>query len=718
MNRRALLVSTVALSATFSWMVPTASSAPRPPVPPRTPRRPQRIEQFGRVRVDDYAWLKDPDWKQVWRDPSVLKPEIRRHLDAETAYAKAVLAPTRRLEATLLDAMRGKIATADEAPPIEDGGWIYGTRKTAGGRECHYRRRGVQEEILLDGDVRAQGASFLHIANVQHSPDHRFLAWAEDREGSEKFRIFVKDLASGVIGEPVADAFGNFTFSPDSRWLFWVFRDDHSRPTRIFRRPVAGGPDTMVHDEVDPAYFLDVTRTAANTHLMIRIWNGDNAEVRLIDGATPTAMPRVVAPRRAGVLYSLERWDGRFVVLTNADGATDFKLMWADGRHPDPSTWETWVEHRPGRLIMGMHAFAGHFVRIERVDGNPVLVVTQRGSGVETPVAFDEAAYALSTEEPQDHEGAQLRFTMESPRLPRRWLALDMATGAQTVRQAGHVAGAHRVEDYVVERLFAVAADGERVPITLLRRRETRRDGTAPLLLNGYGAYGFSTEAEYAPAALALVDRGWMWAIAHVRGGSEKGRSWYLAARARRKKNSFSDFVACAEHLARERYTAEGRMVAQGFSAGGLLVGAALNLKPGLWAGVIARAPFVDMLNTMSDAAHPLVPLARPDWGDPLANPEDLDYIASYSPYENIVSAAYPAVLATTSVTDDRVGYWEPAKWIARLREKSTSGRPVLLRVDTQGGHGGASGTEAALRLAASFNAFAIWAVTRGRLPV
>lgn len=707
MNRRDFLLSTAAVA-----LIASPALAAHGVAGPATPRRPLRIDQLGRTRIDDYAWLKDPNWKNVWRDPKLLHADIRRHLDAENAYTSSVLAPMQALERELLHDMRAKLATAEEPPPYRDGDWSYFERKSPGAKRSSYvRRRGQEEQILLDPDARAKGATFLNIVNVKHSPDHTLLAWAEDREGSEKFRIFVKDIASGeIFADPVVDAFGNFSFSPDSQWLFWVYRDENSRPVKVFRRPSRGGEDVLVYHERDPAYFLDVTLTASNSHLMIRIWNGDSSEVRLLPASDPTASPITVEARSPGMLYSLEHWNGRFVVLTNADGATDFKLMWADAARPARDTWRDWIAHRPGRYITSMIAFKDHFVRVDRRDGNPFIVVVKRGDLGESAVAFDETAYAASLDEPQDYGGSTLRFTFESPRLPKAWIALDMETGTQTRLQESHASGAYDPNDYVVERLFAPAPDGEVVPITLLRKRNAPRNGSAPLLLYGYGAYGFSVEAAFSPAALALVDRGWSWAIAHVRGGSEKGRSWYLAARARKKKNSFSDFVACAEYLIREGYTSKGKIVAHGYSAGGLLVGAALNLRPDLWAGVIGRAPFVDMLNTMSDATHPLVPLARPDWGDPLASAEDYDYIASYSPYENATAQPYPAVLATTSVTDDRVGYWEAAKWIAKLRASSLSGKPVMLRVDTQGGHGGAD----ELQIAAYCYVFAMWAV-RGR---
>jgi len=362
-----------------------------------------------------------------------------------------------------------------------------------------------------------------------------------------------------------------------------------------------------------------------------------------------------------------------------------------------------------------MMAFQDHLVRTERVDANPVIVVTDRGSLTERSMDFDEPAYALVLDGNSEYSHATLRVAYESPRFPRRWYDCDLSSEARRMVKKASVSGGLEPRRYVVERLFAQAADGVTVPITLVRQQQARRDGSVPLLLYGYGSYGFSTEAEFSIPVLSLVDTGWMYAIAHVRGGGEKGQSWYLDGLRGSKTRTFTDFISCAERLIARGYTSPGRIVVHGLSAGGLLVGAVANMRPELWGGVIAQAPFVDMLNTMSDANHPLVPLARPDWGDPLADPAAYDWIASFSPYENVQRAPYPPILATGSVPDDRVGYWEPAKWVAKVRENSTSGQPVLLRVAMRGGHMGDTGRFEALHQHALFWAFADWTLKQRR---
>lgn len=719
MNRRGFLTATIAnlLAGGHARPQPAAlGPAPRATVPPTT-QRPVVIEQLGRTRTDEYAWLKDPDWQRVWRDPSALSPEIRLHLEAENAYSAAVLKPTLPLQKRIYESMRRRSGGDATPPPLADGPWLYSRHFPRGAEQSVYVRRlrvGGREQVMLDAGRRAGQGGYFAVAYASHSPDHQLFGWAEDDTGAEKFKIYVRDLSNReILGQVIENGFGTFAFSPDSQWLYWIWRDSNSRPRKLFRRPARGGGDVLVYEEADPGYFMTVSRSRSNAYVFIRLFNGHTSEVRFIPAGDPTAAPRIVEPRTAEHDYEVEHWHDRFVIRTNADGAVDFKLMWAEPSTPARAQWRELIAHRPGRCIEGVLAFHDHLVRTERVDANPLVVVTDRGSLAERTLRFAEPAYALTLDANSEYMRRNLRLAYESPRLPRRWYDCDLKSDARRLVKTASVPGDMDSRRYVVERLYARAADGEMVPITLLRGRQARLDGSVPLLLYGYGSYGFSTEADFSIPALSLVDRGWMYAIAHVRGGGEKGRTWYLKGLRGSKVHSFTDFISCAEHLIARRYAAAGRIVIHGLSAGGLLVGAVANMRPELWAGVIAQAPFVDMLNTMSDANHPLVPLARPDWGDPLADPAAYDWIASISPYENVHRAAYPPILATGSVPDDRVGYWEPAKWISKLREDSTSGNPALLRVAMRGGHLGETGRFETLRQQALFWAFAEWSIAQ-----
>jgi oligopeptidase B len=705
-GRRELLAGTAAFSFCGAHIL---KAAPRRYVlqPPVTPRVPRTIEQLGRIRIDDFAWLKPSNWKDVWHDPSRLDPHILAYLEEENSYCDAVLGPTRSLQRALVEDMKRHVPTSSGSPPVPDGPWAYFTRFASGAQHPTYVRRargGGGDEVLLDAEERARGKPYLAIRNAVHSPDHRLFVWAEDTTGAEKFVIRVKDLATGNIIAGPSDAFGDFAFSADSKYLFWVWRDPNSRPRRLFRRLATGGADTLVYEESDPGFLMEITPSASGEWLFLRSFNDVTSEVRVIDARQPEAAPILIEARQPGVIYSVEHWRGRFVMRTNAGGAEDFKLLWTPENAPS-GPWREWVPHRRGRTITELHPRAGNFAWLERVEGNLRIVSSGIDGVPKEPAQFSEAAYVLAVERSEYSDNA-LWFTIESPRMPPRWVRCDLATGAQQVLASDRAGSADR---YVLTRIHAPASDGAMVPITVLRATTTRIDGTAPLLLTGYGSYGYSYETGYSAPVLALVDRGWIWAVAHVRGGSEKGRSWFEQARQLKKKTSFTDFIACAEALIATRHTRAKRIAIHGFSAGGLLVGAAANMRPDLWSAVIGQAPFVDMLNTMSDATHPLVPLTRPVWGDPLSSPAAYDYIASYSPYENVRREPYPATLATTAIGDDRVGFWEPAKWIANLRRRSTSGKPMLLHTETSGGHQGASGRFDELAQLARIYAFAIW---------
>ena len=696
-----------------------ASVRPLPAPPPAAERRPHRVEQLGRVRTDDYAWLKDENWQKVMRDPGVLRPDIRTHLEAENAYTRAELASTETLQAALFAEMRGRIKEDDSSVPAPDGAYDYYVRYVHAAQHPVYARkpRGKDgpEEVLLDADAAAQGKAFFDIGATEHSDDHALFAYAVDEQGSEYYRIEVRDLATGELAPgPVNSSTGAFAISPDSAWLFWVWRDENGRPAKVLRRPVRGGEDVLVYAEPDGGMFLSVGVTQSRAYIVIGSGNHETSEVRLLSAADPTGQPKLVEPRREGVRYELEHWADRFVVLTNADGAIDYKLCWADEADPSKGTWRDWIGHQPGRYLAGMVAHRDWFVRLERVDANNRLVVTARDGLAEHAIGFEEEAYALGVEGAYEYATPILRFTYQSPTTPRSTYDYDMATRERTLRKVQEVPSGHDPSAYVARRLHATAPDGERVPITVLMKAGTPLDGSAPLLLYGYGAYGIPMEPGFSVRSLSLVDRGWIWATAHVRGGTEKGWGWFLDGRGPNKPNTFTDFIACAEHLHQAGYGAADRTTAYGGSAGGMLMGAIANLRPDLWAAIIAAVPFVDVLNTMSDADLPLTPPEWPEWGNPLTDPQAYDRIAAYSPYDNVREAPYPAILATGGLSDPRVTYWEPAKWIARLRAHSTSGRPVLLKINMEAGHGGASGRFDFLKEIALDYAFAIWAVNRG----
>jgi oligopeptidase B len=689
------------------------------PVPPAAEPRPHRIEQLGRAREDEYAWLKDENWQAVMRDPAVLRADIRAHLEAENAYTAALLQPTQSLQDAMFEEMKGRIKADDASVPVPDGPFDYYSRYETGAQHpvLARRPRGAEgpEEVLIDIDALAKPHAYFSVGHAEHSPNHGLYAWAEDDQGSEYYRIRLKDLATGeTLASVIESTTGDFTFSPDSQWLFWTFKDEHGRPSKIYRRAARGGEDVLVYAEADPGFFLGVSRTGSGRYLVIGVGNQETSEAWIIPGDDPLAAPRVVEPRAEGVRYDLEHWNDRFVLRTNADGAVDFKLVTAPEDAPGRANWRDLVPHRPGVYLIGVEAFRDWLVRIERVDVNNRIVVTAREELNEHGIDFEEEAFALGIEGGYEYETDTLRFVYTSPTTPRQWFDYDMSSRERTLRKTQEVPSGHDPERYEARRLHAVARDGAVVPITVLKLKETPLDGSAPLMLYGYGSYGHALDAGFSVRQLSLVDRGWIWAVAHVRGGSEKGWGWFLDGRREKKPNTFTDFIACAETLVAGGYGSAGRIVCYGGSAGGLLVGAVVNLRPDLWGGAIGAVPFVDALNTMSDTTLPLTPPEWPEWGNPIEDAAAYDLIESYAPYEQVGAKPYPPVLATGGLSDPRVTYWEPAKWAARLRARATGTAPILLKINLEAGHGGASGRFDFLKEIALDYAFAVWALERG----
>ncbi|MGH7026640.1 S9 family peptidase [Brevundimonas sp.] len=721
MNRRELIASTAAaglVAASPALAHSTTGASMSLPPPPVAKKVPVRIEQLGRVRTDDYQWMKDDNWQAVLRDPSLIKADVKEHLTAENAYREAVMASTLPLQAAMFEEMKGRIKEDDSSVPAADGAWEYYVRYNTGDQHPLYCRRPrgktEGETILLDCNKLAEGKAYSEVSAVDHSPDHALFAYAEDAQGSEVFKIYVKDLASGeVLPNPIESATENFTFSPDSQWIFWTNRDDNGRPDKIFRRPARGGETSLVYEETDDGMFQSVSRTSDDAFIVIGIGNQETSEGRIIPGSNPTATPVVVEPRLGGRLYDLDHWGDRWVIRTNADDAIDFKVVEAPTATPAKANWKDLIPHTPGRFIEGVALVKDYLGRQERADANTRIVIRDR-AGAEHEIAVDEPAYALSLGGASEFDTTVMRYGYNSPSTPTSTYDYDLKTRERTLRKVQEIPSGHNPADYVVERLNAPASDGQLVPVTVLRKKSTPVDGSAPLLLYGYGSYGIPMAASFSTNRLSLVDRGFIYAIAHIRGGSDKGWNWFLSARRMTKKNTFTDFIAAAEHLIDRKYATAGKIVAQGGSAGGLLMGAVTNMRPDLWAGVIGSVPFVDVINTMSDTSLPLTPPEWPEWGNPIEDAAAYDYMLSYSPYDQIEAKPYPAVLATGGLSDPRVTYWEPEKWVAKLRPATTSGNPVLLKINMTAGHFSSAGRFDYLKDVAHDYAFAVWAIDKG----
>jgi len=683
-------------------------------LPPVAQRRPKFSVFHGVELVDEYAWLRAANWQEVMRDPTALDPQIRAYLEAENAYTEAALAGTKDLQAALYAEMKARIKEDDSSVPAPDGPFAYYVSYVTGGqypRLCRQPRAGGAEEVLLDGNREAEGKAYWQLGASAHSPDHRLLAYAVDDKGSELFTIRIRDLATGHdLPDALPDTRGAIVWARDGRTLFYVRLDANQRPLFVYRHRV-GTPveeDVLVYGERDAGFYVGVGQTQSGRFILIDAHDHQTSEVYLVDADRPEAPPRLVEPRRHGHEYAVEHHGERLIVTTNSEGAEDFRICEAPLSAPGQASWREIVPHRPGRLILETVAYRDHLVRLEREDGLPRIVVRRLADGSEHAIAFAEEAYSLGISPGYEFDTATVRFTYSSMTTPAQVFDYDMEDRTRILRKMQEVPSGHDPADYVTRRLHAPAPDGESVPISLLYRRGTPLDGSAPLFLYGYGAYGIAIPASFATGRLSLVDRGFIFAIAHVRGGKDKGYRWYTQGKRERKRNTFTDFIAAGEFLVKEGYTRRGRIVANGGSAGGMLMGVIANEAPDLFLGIIADVPFVDVLNTMLDASLPLTPPEWPEWGNPIESKEDFDIIRSYSPYDNVRPQAYPHIFAYAGLTDPRVTYWEPAKWIARLRHANTGRSLILLKTNMEAGHGGASGRFEALKEVAVDYAFAL----------
>ena len=686
-----------------------------PPItPPQAAKRAASDTHHGIARTDDYAWLRADNWREVFKDPSLLDPGIRRHLEAENAYQTALMGDTAALQKTLFSEMKGRIKEDDSSVPLKDGPYAYGSSFKLGGEQPRYfrtPREGGEQTILLDGDAEAEGKPYFRLGGIDHSGDHRRLLWAFDDKGSEFYTLRVRDLGTGSDGtDEIADTGGGGGWDADGAGFFYTRLDANHRPSKIFyhRLGEPAGNDRLVYEEADAGFFAGVGGTRSREWILIGINDHETSEYRILGTTDLGAEPRLVAARETGLQYDMEEGGDVFFILTNADGAKDFKIMTAPAADPVRANWKELVPHEPGRLILSVIGFKNYLARLERKDGLPRIVVRDRASGEEHFISFDEEAYSLGLSGSYEYDTETIRFSYSSMTTPAQLYDYDMRTRSRTLLKTQEVPSGHDPERYVTRRLMAPAADGELVPVSVLYRKDTLLDGSAPCLLYGYGAYGIAIPASFSTNCLSLVDRGFVYAITHIRGGKDKGYGWYEDGKREHKQNTFTDFIAAARHLVAERFTAHDRIVAQGGSAGGMLMGAVANMAPEAFGAVIAEVPFVDVLTTMLDDTLPLTPPEWPEWGNPIASEKDYRTIAAYSPYDNVAALDYPPILAQAGLTDPRVTYWEPAKWVARLRERKTGANPVLLKINMDAGHAGASGRFSRLEEVAFTYAFAL----------
>jgi len=666
----------------------------------------------GHSLDDPYHWLRDPDWQKVMDDPDLLSPEILSWIEGENAYHNKFITSNQPLVDELFAEIKGRISEDDSDVPLADGPYGYYKKFIKGGQYPLYCRMELEtsnEHILIDGNAEAKKHSFFRIIHARHSPDHKLFAYSIDITGAEKYAIKIIDAESGkILPDQLPEAHGDFVFSACSNYIFYTVIDDNHRPSAVKRHKLGNDADQdeTLFKEQDPGFFVGVSKTESGRFILIESHDHQTSESHLIDARNPLSKPRLVEPRCPGVEYRISDTHDRFFILTNADRADDFKIMEAPLDHLGRENWQQKIGHVPGRLILSVLTFKNYLVYQMRENGRPEIVITGLLDNIAQTLQFDDPAYALGLTGSYEFDTPWLRFSYSSPRTPEQIFDVNMETGKRILKKQQTVPGGHDPERYCVERLMVPARDGERIPVTTLSLKNPPENSGNPVLLYGYGAYGITIPAVFSTARLSLVDRGFTYAIAHIRGGRDKGDDWYKKGRDQYKTNTFHDFIDVADYLKAQKIAGTKGIAAHGGSAGGMLMGVIANQRPDLFKAIVANVPFVDVLNTMLDDSLPLTPPEWPEWGNPITDKAAFERILFYSPYDNVRAQDYPCMYITAGLTDPRVTYWEPAKWVARLRELKTGNHPLYFKTNMQAGHAGASGRFDSLLETAEIYAF------------
>ena len=683
----------------------TSQTSKGAPAPPIAARHPKSITVHGDTRVDNYFWLREKS-----------NPAVMDYLKAEDAYAVDVMKPTEARQESLYKEMLGHIKQTDDTVPYRFGEYFYYSRTREGQQyPIYYRKHGrvstdAPEEVLLDVNALAEGKAFMAVASRAVSDDGNWLAYSTDDIGYRQYVLHVKDLRTGTLSNEHIERVGGVVWANDNKTLFYTTEDAVTkRSDKFFRHVVGSDTSDLVYEEKDELFDIDVARTRDKAMILLTAFSKTSTDVRFVPAATPTAAPKIVVPRQPDHEYDVDHRAGLFYIRSNR-GATNFRVVTAPVATPDEAHWTELVAHRPAVKIDGVDLFAGHLVLSEWENGLQQLEVQDLATSARHRVAFPEPIYAAGLSANAEFDTKLLRYNYQSLVTPSSVFDYDMTTKKATLLKETEVPGGFSRTNYTSERLFATASDGTKVPISIVYRKGLKKDGTAPMFLYAYGSYGASTSPTFSATRLALLDRGVTYAIAHIRGGGELGEPWREQGRMMKKMNTFTDFIASAEYLIAQKYTSKDRLVINGGSAGGMLMGAVTNMRPDLFKAVIAQVPFVDVLNTMLDASLPLTTSEYIEWGNPNEKPA-YDYMKQYSPYDNVKAQAYPAMLVKVSVNDSQVPYWEGAKLVAKLRATKTDANPLLLKVNFGAGHGGSSGRYDALRETAFNYAFALWQV-------
>lgn len=669
------------------WLASAVTTASKATLTPPVAKTDSKVDTVhGEVRLDNYFWLREKS-----------NPEVIGYLEAENRYTEAVMQHTADFQEQLYQELLARIKETDLSVPEKMGDYYYYTRTEEGKQYPIYcRKKGsleAEEEILLDQNALADGHEYLEIGVYKISPNHQLLAYSTDTTGGESYTLCIKDLNTGqLLEDQIPDTYYSVEWANDNQTLFYTTLDAAKRPYKLYRHQLGSDPaaDVLIYHETDESFFLDVSKTRSKAYLLMELENINTSEVHYLEADQPTGGFKVISPRQSELEYSVEHHSDQFLIVTNVD-AVNFKLMRAPINNPSRENWEEVIPHRESVKLDSISAFQNHLVISEREGGLRKIRIRNLATSQEHTVDFPEPVYTVHQGRNPEFNTATLRFNYGSLVTPMSVFDYEMDERTRELKKQDEVLGGYDPSLYKSERIFAEAADGTPIPISLVYKKGLSKDGKNPLLLYGYGSYGINSDPYFSSNRLSLLDRGFGYAIAHVRGGEEMGRMWYENGKLLHKRNTFTDFIACAEHLIGENYTASDKLIIQGGSAGGLLMGAVTNMRPELFEIVIAKVPFVDVVNTMLDASIPLTVIEYDEWGNPNER-EFYDYIESYSPYDNVEAKEYPHILVTAGLNDPRVHYWEPAKWTAKLRALKTGDNRLLLRTEMGAGHAGPSG--------------------------
>ena len=646
--------------------------------------------------IDNYSWIKQKDWKEVILNPNKLNTQVKKYLDEENLFKENQLKDINDIEKKLFEELKSKIKNEDNSVPKKDGDYFYGYKYNKNSEYPIYYRKNTtnnSEEIILDCEKKSKTHTYFNVASISHSHDHKHVAYNIDTNGSEYFSIFIEDIQKQELLSPeIKNTTGDIVWSLDNNYIFYVRLDQNHRPTKVFKHKIGsnGEKDLLIYEEKDPSFFCSINLSKTKNYLFIRTADHETSEYLFINLKLNEIKPTLFKKRVKKIEYDLEHHEKFFLISTNVDNAKNFKIMIS--HEESYQKWEEFIPYEKVNLILDFILLKDWLVRLERTEGSENIIILNLNNKNQHKISFDEEAYNLSLDHGYEYETDTFRYSYSSPTTPKSVFDYDCKSKKQELKKTQEVPSGHNKDDYICKKIFATSHDNEKIPITILYKKGVKLDSNNYLLLYGYGSYGISIPSNFSTNRLSLVDRGIVYAIAHIRGGKEKGYEWYENGKLLNKKNTFLDFISCAEKLCEDKYTSPKKIVAQGGSAGGLLMGYIANERPDLFLGIIAQVPFVDICNTMLDEDLPLTVTEIPEWGDIKNDKKSFLYVKSYSPYDNVKKQNYPHMLVTGGISDPRVTYWEMTKWVAKLRENKTDNNLLLLHMNMTAGHSGASG--------------------------